>query len=289
MSDKRLTTSESLTERDLSGAQALFADAYGAVATLGGEIINEIREHPVECATLAAGAAAVAFAAYRGRIPVSVGESLGLSAAVKVEAPLATSLSSSIANRELLPLSMSFVDSRALTIGSSLLTGAGALALTGCERPGKVEVYKMIDGNGHEVPQKVIEEFATNNFVDLLTADGPSGKLIQIAAGPEGHVTAESLKIARGKAAMLRLTDKQISAIDQLIQDWNVNHTLQNLKARTTESVFRPINPLAGLDPMNPMKGLVGYNSTETKVQDYITEKSISEGLERLKSGTKPL
>lgn len=288
MSDKRLTTSESIAEKDFSGAQAFFSDAYGAVASLGGKIANEITENPVECATLAAGVAAAAFAAYRGRIPVGVGESLGLSAAAKAEAPLATSLSSSMAHRELLPLSMSLVDSRALNIGSSLLAGAGALALTGCEKPGKVEVYKILDKSGNEVPKGVREEFATNNFVDLLTADGPSGKLMQIAAGPEGHVTAESLKIARDKAAVLKLTDRQISAIDQLIQDWSVNPTLQNLKARTTESVFRPINPMAGLDPLNPMKRLVGYNSTETKVQDYITEKSIAEGLERLKSGTKP-
>ena len=286
MSDKRLTTSESIADKDVGGASALFAEAYDVTATLGAKIANEMMEHPVECATIAAGAAAAAFAVYRGRIHVGVGESLGLSNAAKAEASLATSLSSSIAHGELLPLSKTFFDSRALSIGSSLLTGAGALALTGCERPGKVEVYGVFDTkSGNEIPTEV---FDTNNLVDLLVSDGPSGKLMQLAAGPAGHVTAESLKTARDKAAVLKLTDRQIFAIDRLIEDWSVNPSLQNLKARTTEPVFRPIDPTAGLDPMNPMKRMVGYYSTETKTTDYITEKSIAEGLERLKSGRKP-
>lgn len=286
MSDKSLTISESFADKDVCGPSALFAEAYGVATSLGAKIASEIREHPVECATLAAGAAAAAFAAYRGRIHPGVGESLGLSTAVKAEASLATSLSSSIAHAELLPLSKAFVDSRALSIGSSLLTGAGALALTGCERPGKVEVYGVFDTkSGNEIPKEV---FDTNNLVDLLAADGPSGKLMQLAAGPDGHITAESLKTARDKAAVLKLTDRQIFAIDRLIEEWSVNPSLRNLKARTTEPSFRPINPTAGLDPMNPMKRMVGYYSTETKIQDYITEKSIAEGLERLKSGSRP-
>lgn len=266
MSDRVLRTDYSHL-LDSSTSTSLFDDAYKTIKTA-------VTEHPVETA---AGVAAVGLTAYcltRGKLGALSGKSALLAEeAVGVSGRVATGLGersllsgafeTALSKRVLLPVS----------VGTFALTGVG------CEQMRKSrEEYeqKAREQAQREAQLEALKVQEAKVLGESFNTTGPSGTLWHMAQRG-GKVTIEDLKaVVAGRRG--EVSPEQTNAAGNLITNWNTDRG-ELLRARNTEQVWKPLNPMNDLDPfykMNPGNQIKPWNyQTAEVIQPYMTAKSI--------------